>query len=158
VWALVGLVAAPHEVAHLVALLPWTRAVRIEFDPTSDPRFGRRGLDRPLARFDAAVPATTPRWAIRLVAVAPLAGFAGLAVLVDGWLGLAGVSPTTVAATVAVAFWASLSDGDLAVLLDPDQVIDAGALVVRGGPRYLGAASTLLSVATTLFVGAVFVG
>jgi hypothetical protein len=149
--------AAPHELAHLVALLPWTRAVGVDLDPTSDPRFAGRGIDRPLARFDATVPATTPRWAIRLVAVAPLVVFAGLAVLLDVWLGLAGVSPTTLAATVAVAFWASLSDGDLAVVLDPEQVVDAGALVVTGTPRFLGPASTVLSVATTLFVGVLFV-
>jgi hypothetical protein len=148
----------PHELVHLAVVRPWTGAVRIDLDPTTDPRFaGRRGIDRPLARFDAAVPPSTPRWAIRLAAVAPLPVFLTLAVALDAVVGLAGRSPTTVLATAAFTLWASLSDGDLAVFLAPDQVRQAGAFVVRSAPRGLAALSTVLTVVLTVIMATVFV-
>jgi hypothetical protein len=155
----IGVAMLPHELAHAAAIRPWTAEVRIDLDPTRDARFaGRRGGDRPLARFDAAVPATTPRWAIRLCAIAPLPTLLAVAVVVDAAVGFAGVSPLTVAATVAVAAWASPSGGDLAVLAAPDDVIEAGAFVVDGAPRWADPVATLLAVGTTVAVAAIIVG
>ncbi|MFB6191767.1 MAG: hypothetical protein ABEI11_00420 [Haloarculaceae archaeon] len=151
-----GLLTLPHELAHAAAMRPWTADVRVDLEPTRDERFVGRGLDRPLARFDAAVPLDTPPWAIRLCAVAPLPAFLAVAVVLDAVLGLAGVSSGTLVATAAVAYWASLSDGDMAVFLSPEEVIDAGAFVVAGVPRAATVASPLLTLATTVVVALVF--
>jgi hypothetical protein len=136
----------PHEVGHALpaalAGLPFTIELAPEYD----------GPVTPLGRFDADVDHTTPGWLIRVVAVAPLPIYVGLAVV------LRLTAPLPPALTLPAWFlcsaWASLSDGDLAVAANPDAVREAGGFTVSIAgwePR----AADVLTVTTTLAIGGV---
>jgi hypothetical protein len=144
-------VVLPHEVAHLLPLLPWSRSVRIEFDPERR----RGGLDLPLARLAGEFSPRAPVWAVRLAAVAPLLAFGGGTVAVDLAVGLGGgVDAWRLALVVLLAAWAAPSDGDVNVLLRARAVRDSGTFdaVGRVHPRARGL-STVATVLVTWVVG-----
>jgi hypothetical protein len=141
-------VVLPHELAHATVAaafwLPYTVTLLPAFD----------GPVTPLGRFDADVGPTTPRWQIRLVAVAPLPLFVCLAAVL-GTLPLP--APVAVVAWFLCAVSASLSAGDLAVAAAPEAVRRAGAFTVELAgwePR----AADLLTLVTALVVGVLVLG
>jgi hypothetical protein len=141
-------VALPHELGHAVvaaaAGLPYTVTLLPSFD----------GPVTPLGRFDADIDRTTPCWQIRLVAVAPLPLFVGLAAAV-GALSLP--APVGIVVWFLCAVWASLSAGDLAVAAAPEAARRAGAFTVAldgWEPR----AADLLTLVTALVVGVLVLG
>ncbi len=155
-WLLLGVVVLPHELAHAAVLRPWSSDLTLDLDPNADPRFRTTGQARPLARFDATVPASTPTWVIRASAIAPLPSFLLLAVLLDTTFGFAGVSPVTIGVTAAVAVWASVSDGDVAVFMSPETVVRRGEFVVSVDSNVPSAVATALTLAATAVVALLF--
>jgi hypothetical protein len=136
----------PHELGHaLVAALaglPFTVTLVPEHD----------GPVTPLGRFDADVDRATPAWVIRLVAVAPLPIYVGVAVLLRATTTLP--EPAALVALFFCAAWASLSAGDVAVAAAPEAVRRAGTFsvdIAGWEPR----AADLLTVVTTLLLAVV---
>jgi hypothetical protein len=139
--------ALPHELGHALV----ARAAGLAPTVTLVPAFD--GPVTPLARFDAPLDDTTPPWVVRLVAVAPLPLFVGLAVVLR--LAMAPSPPFALVALFFCASWASLSAGDVAVAAAPDAARRAGGFTVELAgwePR----AADLLTVVTTLSLAAVF--
>lgn len=142
-----AVLALPHECAHALAFAPWADGAAIRVLPAAADA-GRSGL----AQYDPVVPASTPRAAVRVGALAPLPAFLALAGL------LAAVLPpepsVRVPAVVALAFWGSLSPGDLAVAADPDAAREAGRFAVPAA-GWTGPAADVLTVLTVLAVAVV---
>ena len=139
----------PHELAHALPAAAAGLSPELTLLPEYD------GDVTPLGQFDAAIEAGTPAWLVRLVAVAPLPTYVGLAVLLRFV-----VAPSGVAAPVAVlacAYSASLSRGDLAVATRPEQAVSAGRFAASGSRR-LQVTADLLTVGTTVLVGVVLLG
>lgn len=151
-----AVVVLPHELAHAMAIRPWTDELHIDVDPTQDGRFRNRGIDRPVARFNATVPPTTPAWAVRLCAVAPLVVFLGAAVVLEYLIAPSGISPGTLTGTAAIATWGSLSDGDIAVFLAPAAVVENGEFLLTNGNTWAGPVSTGVTVAVTAITALLF--
>jgi hypothetical protein len=139
--------ALPHELGHALV----ARAAGLSPSVTLAPAFD--GPVTPLGRFDAPLDDATPPWVVRLVAVAPLPLFVGLAVVLR--LTTALPPRPALVALFSCAAWASLSAGDLAVAAAPDAARRAGGFTVELAgwePR----AADALTVVTTLSLAAVF--
>jgi hypothetical protein len=77
----------------------------------------------PLGQFDASIGPSTPTSVIRLCALAPLPLNLGIAAALGAVLPAA--SPATVALFPLVAYWATLSGGDVAVAATPQAAREA---------------------------------
>jgi len=141
--ALLAPLVLPHELAH--ALPAWLAGL----DPTVSVLPAYEGRQTPLGQFDAALRRTTPLWRIRLIALAPLPVYLGLAAAMSSVL--RADSLVRVVAFPLVSYWAALSGGDLAVAAAPDEARAAGAFVVSGS-RWEELAAVLLTAATVLVV------
>jgi hypothetical protein len=143
-----SLVVLPHELAHLLALAPWGRGLRLDLAPPLDETRGVP-LARVGGRFDPAIPLS----ALRLAAVAPTVVYPALAVVVG--VGVTLSAPVALVLTALLAVWAAPSTGDLTVLVDARAVRETGSLDVRGpSPRLADPLSAVLSVVVTLVVAA----
>lgn len=129
----------PHEAAHAAVAGLWGFDAEVELLPA----WG--GADRPLGRFDAAVPEGTPGAVIRAVALAPLA-YVGAAAALDALVPTG--SSLRAAAIAPLAYWAALSGGDLAVAADPATVRERGRFVVND-EGWSGPTADALAVLTT---------
>ena len=140
----------PHEAAHA---LP-ARLAGLDPEVTLLPRWNGQGT--PLGQFDAALDEATPAWLVRLIAVAPWLTFVGWAVLLGPVLRV-DLSPTLgVVVTLALALWASLSAGDLAVAGNPDAARAAGRFTVPTA-GWESRVADLLTVGTVLLVAVLLV-
>lgn len=144
--AVVAAGVLPHEFGHA---LPAALA-RLPFSVTLLPEWEGRG--RPLGRFDADIDAATPSWLIRLVAVAPLPLYVGLAAVLRVAVPLP--RPAAVAVFLLCSYWATLSAGDLAVAASPDEVRESGGFLVTVA-GWETTASDMLTVVTVLVVAVV---
>ncbi|MFB6126536.1 MAG: hypothetical protein ABEJ79_04465 [Halolamina sp.] len=135
-------VVLPHELAHAVPA--WLGGL----DPQIAVFPEWEGEAVPLGQFDAVVSESTPSWLIRLVAVAPLPTFLGIA----AGLGPAMPAnrPETLAFIALLSWWASLSEGDLSVALAPAAVRAAGEFRAPSTP--LAKSAPLVVVATVAAV------
>lgn len=117
--AVVAVLVGPHELAH--TLPAWLAGL----DPTIRLLPQAQGTV-PLGQFDAAISSSTPTGVIRLCALAPLPLNLGVAVV------LGAVLPASSAATVVlfplVAYWATLSAGDVGVAANPRAAREAGRI------------------------------
>ncbi|MFB6243876.1 MAG: hypothetical protein ABEH80_07230 [Halobaculum sp.] len=144
----VGLLVLPHEAAHAVV------AALAGLDPEVTVLPDWDGSAEPLGQFDADIPPETSTWVIRLIAVAPLVIYLGVAAVVGAVS--RSTSLSSLAAALVIGFWASLSDGDIAVAANPHAARDAGRLLVP--PSRWSRFSPLVTVGTVLAVaGLVFV-
>ncbi|MFC7068985.1 hypothetical protein [Halobaculum lipolyticum] len=136
---LVAVAVLPHEAAHAAV----ARLFGLDAEVEVLPAWAGRG--RPLGRFDARVPESTPAFVVRAVALAPLA-YVGVAAVLDAVL--PGGSDLRVLAVAPLAYWAALSNGDLAVAADPEGVRERGRFLVadRG---WSGPTADALTVLTT---------
>jgi len=114
---LVGLLVGPHELGHAIPAAVAGLSPEITILPTWDGA-------TPLGQFDATVPASTPRAVIRLCALAPLPLYLSVAIVLGTIL--PAESPVTMVLFPLVAFWATLSVGDIAVAANPAAVREAG--------------------------------
>ncbi|MFB6303959.1 MAG: hypothetical protein ABEH47_02235 [Haloferacaceae archaeon] len=144
---LLALLSFPHEWAHAVAFAPWAGWGGVEVLPAATDA-GRRGL----ARYDPVVPEGTPLLAVRAAAVAPLPAFLGVAGV--GAVALPRTPAVRVPAIAALAFWGSLSAGDLAVAADPAAAREAGEFTVPAA-AWTEPAADVLTVLTVLAVAVV---
>lgn len=119
----------PHELAHYLAVRPWSRSVRIVF---LSGRAGSGPLDVGLARLTGEFSPAIPTTALRLCAAAPPLVFLPLAVVVDRTLGIAGVSAGTVALAVVFAGWSTPSAGDVFVFRTAPEFKTAGTFDETG--------------------------
>jgi hypothetical protein len=141
---LVAVLVGPHELAHAAV----ARLAGMRPEVTLLPE---RARGTPLGRFDAAIPPSTPRFAIAACALAPLP--TGLAAAVAVGAALPPGSPLAVASFPLIAYWATLSDGDLAVAANPEAARAAGRFRAPGR-RWHAAASLLLVPPVALAVAA----
>jgi hypothetical protein len=116
----------PHEAAHALPAVVAGLDPEITLLPSwDDPA-------RPLARFNASLDRTTPTWLIRTIALAPfpihLALAAGVGALVPA------DSPLVFPLFVLHTFWASPSEGDIAVAANPDAACAAGEFLAPADP------------------------
>ena len=139
-------VVLPHELAHAAAALAVGLTPEVRLLPPHD------GTTTPLGQFDADLPASTPAWRVRLVAVAPLVVYVIGAVLLR--LTVAPAAPGAVLAVVPLAYWGSLSAGDVAVAAAPDEALEAGRFAA-GVTRRTRAAADALTLLVALVVAAV---
>lgn len=144
--------SVPHELAHLAVIAPWASDVRIVGSPT----IGGQGLDRPLAMAAANLPPDTPTAAVRAAAIAPLAVFVGGAVGVEFLVRPAGGSPIALLVGFLLAFWATLSAGDLAVFLRAEEAVANGSLVVSGPVGRTQRVSTALTLGVVVVMAVLF--
>ena len=144
---LLTLLSLPHELAHLAVIAPWGENLRVVGEPT-----GPGGIDTPLAAAAADLPRGTPTWAVRACAVAPLVVYLGVAVGVELLFRPSGLTPWTLGAGFLLAFWASLSAGDLSVFLRPAEAVANGRLAVSNVEGTRRAASLLLVAVTVVVV------
>lgn len=116
---LLAVVVLPHELAHAAP----ARLAGLQIDVTLRPEWA--GPEQPLGQFDAEIGPATPLWLIRMIAVAPLIVYVGAAA------GLGAALPTnTPVSTVlipALAYWATLSNGDIAVAVNARSARETGA-------------------------------
>ena len=125
-------VVLPHELAHAAAALAVGLTPEVRLLP---PHEG----------------ATTPTWRVRLVAVAPLVVFVGGAVVLRWTVAPRGAG--AVLALAACAYWGSLSAGDVAVAVAPDEARDAGRFVAGVTPRIQATADALTLVVVFVVAG-----
>ncbi|SHH23332.1 hypothetical protein [Halobaculum gomorrense] len=144
----VALAVLPHEAAHAAAARLFGLDAEIEVLPAWE------GAGRPLGRFDATVPESTPSAVVRAVALAPLAHVAVAAVLDAA---LPAGSDLRVLAIAPLAYWAALSNGDLAVAADPETVRDRGRFLVAD-EGWSGPTADALAVLTTGAVAGLLLG
>ncbi|MFT4881003.1 MAG: hypothetical protein ACI9CA_001803 [Natronomonas sp.] len=139
----VGVCVIPHELGH--ALPAWLAGLDIEV--TVLPAWDGDGT--PLARFNAPLESGTPLWLIRLIALAPLPLYLGVA----AGAGVVVPSNSLVGFPVlaALSFWAVLSQGDLAVAASPERVRETGEFLAPASPQ-TATVMLLLSPATVLAV------
>jgi hypothetical protein len=123
--ALLVPVVLPHELGHALPAL----AAGIRPEISVLPEWAGDAV--PLGRFNGAIPETTPAWAIRVIALAPLPLFLGVAAIVRP------IVPTepllALPAVVLLSVWATLSPGDLAIASNPRAARAAGEFLVRDG-------------------------
>lgn len=115
--AVAALVVGPHELGHAVPA--WLAGI----EPTITLLPQVQGAI-PLGQFDAAIDPSTPTSVIRLCALAPLPLNLGVAAVLGAVLPAA--SPATVVSFPIVAYWATLSGGDVAVAANPQAAREAG--------------------------------
>lgn len=146
------MVSLPHELAHLAVIAPWGRNLQV----INAPQGGGRGIDRPIAAAAAELPSGTPPIAVRAAAVAPLFVYLGLAVGIEFLFRPSGIGPLTLIGGFLMAFWASLSAGDMSVFLRADEAVENGRMSVTAvaGTR---TAASLLTVALAVVMVVVFV-
>lgn len=123
--SLLAPVVLPHELGHALPALAFGISPEITILPDWD------GGAVPVARFNGDLPPSTPVWAIRLIAVAPLPIFLCVAALLRPFVPADSLS--TLAAVVLCSAWATLSAGDLAVASNPRAARKAGEFLVRDG-------------------------
>lgn len=136
---LVGLAVLPHEAAHAAV----ARLFGLDAEVEVLPAWG--GAGRPLGRFDAEVPESTPSVVVRTVALAPLA-YVVVAAVLDAALPVG--SDLRFVAIAPLAYWAALSNGDLAVAADPETVRERGQFLVDD-QGWTGPTADALTVLTT---------
>ena len=136
---LVAVAVLPHEAAHAAVARLFGLDAEVEVLPAWE------GRGRPLGRFDARVPEATPSVVVRAVALAPLA-YVGLAALLDALL--PDGSGLRFIAIAPLAYWAALSNGDLAVAADPEGVRERGRFLVAD-EGWSGPTADALTVLTT---------
>lgn len=115
--AVAAVLVGPHELGHAVP----ARLAGLEPTITLLPQ--ARGAI-PLGQFDAAIGPSTPTTVIRLCALAPLPLNLGVAAALGA--AFPAGSPVTVVSFPIVAYWATLSDGDVAVAANPQAAREAG--------------------------------
>ena len=128
-------VVLPHELAHAAA------AVAVGLSPEVRLLPAHEGAPTPLGQFNADLPASTPTWRVRLVAVAPLVVY-----VVDAAVLRLTFVPGGAGAVLAVAplaYWGSLSAGDVAVAAAPEEALEAGRFVAGVTPRIQATADAL---------------
>jgi hypothetical protein len=135
-------VVLPHELGHALPAVLAGLSWRVRLLPEWE------GSATPLGQFDATLSATTPRWLIRLVAVAPLPLYLGVAVLL-GAVELP--TPVAVLAVLFCAAGATLSAGDLAIAANPTAAREAGQFRVTAA-GWESPVADLLTVVTTVVV------
>lgn len=114
-----AVVVLPHELAHAVP----ARLAGLDTDVTLLPEWG--GPEQPLGQFDATIGPETPLWLIRIVAVAPAVVFLGVAAALGEVLSPR--SPVSYVLVPALAYWAALSNGDIAVAVNARAARRTGA-------------------------------
>jgi hypothetical protein len=139
----VAVCALPHELGH--ALPAWLAGLDVEV--TVLPAWDGGGT--PLAQFNAPLESGTPLWLIRLIALAPLPLYLGVAAAVGTVLPPDSLVGFPVLA--ALSFWAVLSQGDLAVATSPKRVRETGQFLAPASPQ-TATAMLLLSPATVLAI------
>lgn len=144
--SLIAVLVLPHELAHA---LP-ARFAGLEAEVTLRPEWD--GPEVPLGRFNAAIDRETPRWLVRLVAVAPLPTFLALAAVV-GWALPA--DSTAVFVFPLLAYWGALSSGDIAIASNPQAACEAGEFLAP--PVARGEQITTVVVLLTTLLTAVLV-
>ncbi|MFB6297460.1 MAG: hypothetical protein ABEH56_02950 [Salinirussus sp.] len=111
----------PHEAAHALPAHLAGLDVAVTLLPEWD------GPEVPLGQFNAHLDRETSLWLVRLIALAPLPTYLGVAA------GLGAVlpdrSPATVLLLPALTYWATLSGGDFAVAAHPRSAREAGEFV-----------------------------
>lgn len=135
----VAVAVLPHEAAHAAAARLFGLDAEVEVLPAWE------GTGRPLGRFDAEVPESTPSAVVRVVAIAPLA-YVGVAAVLDA--ALPAGSDLRLLAIAPLAYWAALSNGDLAVAADPETVRERGRFLVTD-EGWSGPTADALTVLTT---------
>lgn len=109
-----------------------------------------------MAAAAADLPPGTPTWAVRASAVAPLPVYLGCAVGVDRLVGVSGDGPLGLVAAFLLAFWASLSAGDISVFLRAGEAVTNGRMAVSRVKR-TETVSNLLTVALVVVMVVLFV-
>jgi len=136
---LVAIAVLPHEVAHAAVARLFGLDAEVELLPAW------AGPGHPLGRFDAPVSRETPTAVVRAVALAPVA-YVGVAAALDALL--PGGSGVRYLAIAPLAYWAALSNGDLAVAADPETVRERGRFLVAD-EGWSGPTADALTVLTT---------
>ena len=139
-------VVLPHELAHAAAALAVGLTPEVRLLPPHE------GSTTPLGQFDADLPASTPTWRVRLVAVAPLIVFVGGAMLLR--LTVAPAALGAVFAVVPLAYWGSLSAGDVAVAAAPDEARKSGRFAADVTRRVQATADALTLVVALVIAAA----
>jgi len=137
--ALVGIAVLPHEAAHAAVARLFGLDAAVEVLPAW------AGAGRPLGRFDAPIPRETHTAVVQAVALAPLA-YVGVAAVLDAVLPSG--SGLRYLAIAPLAYWAALSNGDLAVAADPETVRERGRFLVAD-EGWSGPTADALTVLTT---------
>ena len=137
--ALVGIAVLPHEAAHAAVARLFGLDAEVEVLPAW------AGAGRPLGRFDAPIPRETHTAVVQAVALAPLA-YVGVAAVLDAVLPSG--SGLRYLAIAPLAYWAALSNGDLAVAADPETVRERGRFLVAD-EGWSGPTADALTVLTT---------
>jgi hypothetical protein len=147
-YLLLAVVVFPHEVAHAVP----ARLAGLDVEVTLLPEWD--GPEVPLGRFNAALDQDTSLWLVRLIAVAPLPTYLGVAA------GVGSVLPSDSPAVVllpVLTYWATLSGGDIAVAADARAARDAGEFLA---PRVAWSDQVMLALVplNTLVVTILLIG
>ncbi|MDB9278775.1 hypothetical protein PN416_01080 [Halorubrum ezzemoulense] len=121
--SLVAILVGPHELAHAAV----ARLAGMTPEITLLPEHAS-GI--PLGQFDATIPPSTSTNVIRVCALAPLP--INLAVAVGVGTALPADSPLAVALFPLIAYWATLSGGDVAVAANPVAARNAGRFRAPG--------------------------
>lgn len=117
--AFLTVVVLPHELAHATP----ARLAGLQVEVTLLPEW--EGPEQPIGQFDAEIRPETPLWLIRVIAVAPLLVYVGVAAA----LGAVLPANTSISYVLvpALAYWAALSNGDLAVAVNARSAREFGA-------------------------------
>lgn len=145
-------VSVPHELAHLAVIAPWADDTRL----VETPSIGGSGVNQPLAMAAADLPPNTPTAAVRGAAIAPLVVFLGLAGGIELLVRPTGGSLVALIVGFLLAFWATLSAGDLAVFLRAEEAVSNGQLTVTGPVPGTQRASTVLTLGVVVLVAMLF--
>lgn len=111
----------PHELGHAIP----AHAAGLQYDVRLQPEWD--GDATPLGQFDADLDDAVSLWLVRAVAIAPLPLYLGLALVVRETARPSGLPAILTAGLCAV--WASLSAGDLGIVVAPAESRRAGSFV-----------------------------